>query len=289
MAPNLQSGASLSQIKEKPSQQLDPDSEIGDQSTAVSGSAGEEVRKAASDADTDKLSQDKAITLRSTTRKSEVDASSEAHPTDLSQNHQTLAHSKRNDGEKKPLSCPHCEKTYTRINQLNAHKRIHMRGSKLYKDNNGSTDGAKGKGRKVHKCPICHALFYNYKKFCGHRGAHIAHKTTQFRKYNMASQESNCKESSQSKPKVLEPKVTDSTSAGGSKKLAGKFTCKFCPETFQNVAQLRNHILVTHPMTKGKPFLLKPFTCELCGKSFTKSKTATTPHEASWQKAPPPI
>ncbi|XP_022094426.1 uncharacterized protein LOC110981280 [Acanthaster planci] len=268
---------SLPQLTEVPGQKpVHPN--LSDSATLVLTGETREVREktssaGASGSDGSQL-QDRAFNLRSTARYSLVDMHCEAQQVDQSQMTRTSFKSSGKDKGKKQFSCPHCEKTYAHVNQLNAHKRVHMASSKSHSYVKGSSDNAmKRNVRKVYRCSICHATFYSYKKLCGHKGAHVAHKMTKFRKYsNSGSQEPNGQEFLESKPKVLEPKGTSSVLVEGSAKNSGKFTCKFCPETFQYVAQLRNHILVGHPMAKGKLFLLKPFTCELCGKAFTKSK-----------------
>uniref|UniRef100_A0A3Q4HW26 Zinc finger protein 526 n=1 Tax=Neolamprologus brichardi TaxID=32507 RepID=A0A3Q4HW26_NEOBR len=175
----------------------------------------------------------------------------------------------------KPQQCELCNRTFTSVNRLAAHKRVHEQGThecpecgKVFKKatslqthmrthsgvarylcvdcgNGYTTEMTLIMHRKshtadpLHKCNFCNKTFTNMTKYLYHRRIHLNRDT--------------------SGASIPVPAVVKSAHHLP----IGSFSCRSCPKTFTSQLQLVQHRRKSHVPERS-------FVCGMCGKSFKK-------------------
>uniref|UniRef100_A0A3Q3X5T1 C2H2-type domain-containing protein n=1 Tax=Mola mola TaxID=94237 RepID=A0A3Q3X5T1_MOLML len=178
----------------------------------------------------------------------------------------------------KPQQCELCHRTFTSINRLAAHKRVHEQGTyecpecgKVFKKltslqthlrthsgvarylcvdcgNGFTTEMTLIMHRKTHtaepfhKCQFCNKTFTNMTKYLYHRRTHLDRDLSA----------APARPEKRTPPTLMQHRANQ-----------GPFSCRLCPKTFLSQLQLVHHRRKSHA-TERK------FMCGICGKSFKK-------------------
>uniref|UniRef100_A0A3Q2P976 Zinc finger protein 574 n=1 Tax=Fundulus heteroclitus TaxID=8078 RepID=A0A3Q2P976_FUNHE len=189
-------------------------------------------------------------------------------------------------GGAKPLRCELCYRTFSSVNRLKAHMRVHERGThecpecgKVFKKamslqahmrshsgfarylcvdcgSSFSTETTLIMHRKVHvaeplhKCEMCYKTFSNMTKYLYHRRLHL-------------SQDSPGGARAREKRRLQREEAPGSQHAAADGGEEAPFSCRSCSKSFPSQLLLAHHRSKSHAPQRR-------FTCAVCGKLFKK-------------------